>query len=124
MEQQATLFTPHGTPTKEARFEPQTNARRSDPESSKEAGRKAIASGLISGQHRLILGYLNNYPNDEGWTAREIEKAMGHIKAHKRMKELETIGLVRKGDRRECAASEHEIKVTVWHLTQKGKDSL
>jgi len=75
-------------------------ARRNDPETSHIAA-DAMNQGGASRQGVKVLEALRA---TDGLTAGELEAQLG-FHAHKRMAELERLGLVRKGEARICTAS-------------------
>ena len=78
------------------------NYRNTDPPTSALAGRDMETTGSAARHRELCLDIVTQTP---GLTAREIEDRIG-IKAHKRLPELRTDGLVHNGKPRRCAISD------------------
>lgn len=78
---------------------PQAAARRTDPETSHEAARDVEACGSAAAHRAIIAKAVREHP---GHTSDELPDLCGldFAQVHKRMKEIETIGLIRRGDRR------------------------
>ena len=77
-------------------------ARASDPVTSHAAADRATDSGLIKTQRAAVLRQVRLTP---GSTASEIARAIGHATNHvscRRLPELETKGLVKRGAPRVC----------------------
>lgn len=74
------------------------NFRRCDPPTSKKAGREHEATGTASAQRYHVLQYVRHHP---GCTAKECEQVT-RITAHKRMKEIEATGQIKRGPKRPC----------------------
>ena len=83
-------------------------ARRNDPETSHIAA-DAMNQGRASRQGVKVLEALRA---TDGLTVGELEQQLG-FHAHKRMAELERLGLVRKGKARKCGAS-GTMRLTWW----------
>ena len=86
------------------------NYRKSDPPTSALAGRETETGGAARQQRAMCLAAVVRTP---GLTAREIEDRIG-IKAHKRLPELRTDGLVCNGGNRTCSISGRQAMT--WHF--------
>lgn len=104
--------------------------RSTDPDSSKSAdsehrrlGKRATRSaqvlGLISRHPGSTCGELSRYMHDE-WPDLPISTAVET--PHKRVTNLEELGLIRRGDSRECMDS-GRVRIT-WYATKAGEFEL
>lgn len=85
------------------------NYRNNDPPTSALAGRDIETCGSAKQQRTMCLDVVTRTP---GLTAREIEDRLG-IKAHKRLPELRTDGLICNGPPRVCGVSGRQAMT--WH---------
>jgi predicted ArsR family transcriptional regulator len=97
--------------------DPRTLARATDPDTSREAARDAVASGSVARHESLILAALAGHA--AGMTSEEIATAAGLDRhaAARRLPELERRGLVRRGEPRRSAGSGR--RGVTWGLTPK-----
>lgn len=81
-------------------FIPRT--RSGDPETSHEAEAFMRKSGAIRAQYREVLAFVRSIP---GLTAREYDERVGAFRGiyHRRLVEMERIGMVRRGEVRKCS---------------------
>jgi predicted ArsR family transcriptional regulator len=84
--------------------DPAALARATDPATSREAAANAVASGSVARHHARILAALARL---DGLTSEEVaaEAGIDRHAAGRRMKELETAGLIRRGESRRSARS-------------------
>jgi len=89
-----------------------SNARRNDPDTSKEAGEKVEASGKAERQRREILAGVTRHP---GRTTDELAKLLGmdRYDAARRAPEVKRAGLIRYGEKRRSEVSGNNA-VTLW----------
>ena len=94
-------------------------SHRHDPETSRKAARRLIASGKLTGQRRAVLEALRKC---DGVTHAELGALMGvhWLTPARRLPELERAGLVRKGGRRICRVK--HSRCTTWWLTDGGAE--
>jgi len=91
-----------------------TLTHRGDPDTSREAARKLMASGRLTGQRRAVFEALRD---SDGATHAELGRVMGcdWLVAARRLPELERMGLVMKGQPRICRVK--GSRCTTWWLT-------
>ncbi len=85
------------------------NYRNTDPPTSALSGRQSEASGSARRHRAMCFEAVEQNP---GLTAREIEDRLG-IKAHKRLPELRTAGVVVNGRDRICSVTGR--RAMTWH---------
>ena len=88
------------------------NFRECDPPTSAMAGRNVRVCGCAKRHRDICLAVVKRQP---GLTAREIEARIG-IKAHKRLPELRSDGLVSNGSSRLCTVS--GLQAMTWQPPQ------
>jgi hypothetical protein len=91
------------------------NARTSDPETAKAAGRAIEASGAGEDQRNSVYTSLIDHP---GVTSRELAEAMGLSDRYicsRRLPELERAGLARRGSPRKCRSG-GRVSETWWAI--------
>jgi len=82
-------------------FSDKPRSRGSDPETSRLAEKHMVESGSLGEQRKRVLAYVRMYPGD---TAREYDLSNLTSGAfHRRLVELERMGLVRRGGPRKCS---------------------
>lgn len=89
-------------------------ARRNDPETSHLAATEINANGTAHDHRNIIAAYLKTNP---GQTNAEIAEGSGldYCQVHKRMKELEAMNLVIRGDKRYCTTEGRTTRLyTSW----------
>ena len=82
-------------------------ARRQDPESSKAAGRAVTASGCREGQLRQVLELVKRHPGSTSLelaasAERDGDASLDRYVIARRLPELESAGLVKRGQERSC----------------------
>lgn len=90
-----------------------TNARRNDPESSHEAGRRVEQSGAACSQRQQVRLAVETF---NGYTSRELADATGldRYMIVRRLPELESRGLVKRGELRRCSIAKR--RATTWWI--------
>lgn len=90
-------------------------ARRADTETSHIAATEVESNGTASAHRSVIVAYLKQHP---GKTNAEIAEGSGldYARVHKRMKELEELNLVIRGDKRYCTTEGRTTRLyTSWY---------
>lgn len=93
-------------------------SRRTDPETSFEAAKRLKKSGHWSGQKRAVFQALRQ---NNGSTSAELAKAMGEDRyiPSRRLKELESLGLVRRGMIRMCTVCGN--RCLTWYVVDEDR---
>lgn len=88
-------------------------ARRTDPETSREAAEAVHSDGSLTAARMAVLQALRRFP---GSTSRELSERAG-LDRHdvaRRLPELERLGFVQKGEPRVCSASAKRLRAVTW----------
>lgn len=90
-------------------------SHRNDPETSREAAEKLVASGRLTGQRKAVLEALRQC---DGGTHGELGRVMGcdWLVAARRLPELRRMGLVTKGEPRICMVK--GSRCTTWWICE------
>jgi hypothetical protein len=92
-------------------------ARSTDALSSHEAAAKVSANGVAASNRDAALAAVRAHP---GSTARELAALIGmdRVEMGRRLPELATLGLIRRGPMRECTVNTHKM-LTWWPAKQE-----